>query len=275
MSHAASPPGENRADTGWYVYGVVAAAEGGALVEAPEGVDSSAGVAVIADGRLGAVASRVSLDEFGEGSLEENLRDAAWLEEKVRAHEAVLEAAVERTPVVPFRFGTIYRGREQVLAMLSEHREDFSAALERVRGRVELGVKAILDPERFAERRRADSGEGNEPQSAGRAYLLERQRERQLAEAAETFAAECARVSHERLSRAAEAARANPLRRPELAGGPGEMLLNGAYLLRVDEQERFRATLAELESRYAADGVVYALTGPWPPYNFVSPAEDT
>lgn len=268
MSGAATPPPEEADGGGWYVYGVVAASEADELVGTAGGVDATHPVMVVADENLGAIVSGVALDEFGEGVLEENLRDGAWLEEKVRAHEAVLEAALRLTAVVPFRFGTIYSRRQQVLGMLAAHEADFRAALERVRGRIELGVKAFLDLERFAERR-LEAGGPDEPHQSGRAYLLRKQLDRRLAEAAGAFASDCARVSHDRLAQAADDGRANPLQRPEVAGGPGQMVLNGAYLVRAENQELFRAALAELESRYAPDGVVYVLTGPWPPYNFV------
>src|SRR5205085_7347045 len=97
--------------------------------------------------------------------------------------EAVLELALARMPVVPFRFGTIYRAEEHVrqglreLAFLPE-------TLTRLRGTVELGVKGFLDLDRFDAAR---SGDEPAAESSGRAYLLRKQRERQLADERATF----------------------------------------------------------------------------------------
>jgi Gas vesicle synthesis protein GvpL/GvpF len=255
------------ASSGWYVYGVVPASQLAAdAFVTTKGVHPSGDIVLIADDDLAAITSDVPLTEFGEAAIAENLHDEAWLEEKVRAHEAVLEAALGRAPLVPFRFGTIYRSDEHVRNMLREN-AGLAEALERLRGTFELGVKAFLDVEQFERARGGDQ----EPEgaSSGRAYLLQKQRARRLAEDSAAFAAECAAVSHERLAAAAEDARANPRQRPEVSGREGEMILNGAYLVRAEGEGAFRQALAALEDSYAAEGVRYELTGPWPAYNFV------
>ena len=251
---------------GWYVYGVAAAA--GASDDwfaEGVGVDPSSPVTLVVDGSLAAIASAVSLDEFGQEELSANLHDPDWLESKARAHEAVLEAALEHVPLVPFRFGTIFRTRDQVVELL-RGRPDLEASLERLRGTTELGVKAFLDPERFEAGR---VQERSEP-SSGRAYLAKKQQDRQLAEERASFKVTCAQETFERLAAAAEDARSNPLQRPEVSGRRGEMVLNAAYLVRTSREEAFREALGQLEAAYAPQGVDFELTGPWPPYNFVA-----
>jgi hypothetical protein len=254
---------EQATDTGVYVYGVVV--EQDVPCEALAGivgVDGASQVGLVGDGALAAIVSRVPLEEFGDEAVERNLRDAEWLEAKVRAHQAVLESVLRDASIVPFRFGTIYRNDEQVRVMLRGHL-DLPDALARIAGRLELGVKAYLDPERFR------AAEPTAPEESGRAYMLRRQAERRLDEERELFRTQCAHESHERLSAAAEDARANALRHPNQPGEPGEMLLNGAYLVREEALHAFEQAIAELEQRFGDRGVSYAVTGPWPPYNFV------
>jgi hypothetical protein len=251
--------------SGWYVYGVVPVEADPGLFEKVQGVDRSQRVVLLADGPLAAIASSVPLTEFGEESIQERLHDPAWLEEKVRAHDAVLAAALGRAALVPFRFGTIYRGEDQVRAMLREHGE-LSTTLDRLRGKVELGVKGFLDPQRFAAHRAESAPEAE----GGRGYLLRKQAERDLTEARESFRAEHAQEAHKRLAAVAVEGRANPVQGPEVSGRPGEMFLNAAYLVPAADAERFRSALDELRSEHAAAGVEYELTGPWPPYNFVA-----
>ena len=254
---------ETAVGTGWYVYGVVPAESPSALLGGALGVDPAQPVVLLAEDGVAAVASGVLLDEFGEAGLDANLRDEAWLQQKACAHEAVLEAALGRVPLVPFRFGTIYRSAEHVRAMLREHA--FGEALARLAGTVELGVKALLDVESFGWAR---AGDAELAEGGGRAYLMRKQRERWLKDCRSLFGSECAHVAHERLTAAAEDGRANP---PRQLGEPGrEMILNGAYLVRTDGAAAFAAELSALEASYACDGVRFELTGPWPPYNFVS-----
>lgn len=246
-----------------YVYGVV---PGGTPAEVFAGVIGlGAGpVRLIEVDGVTAIASAVPLAEFDTDALERNLKDGAWLERQVQSHNRVLAAAVGKATVLPLRFGAIYRGDDHVRAMLIE-RTELAARLTRLEGLLELGVKAVLDPEalraRLSASRGVDAGEG-----AGRAYMLRRRLERELDKELRAFAGSCAEASHERLSAAAVEARANPVQAPEVAGG--EMILNGAYLVQSGQEEQLRRAVRELEERFAADAVTYELTGPWPPYNF-------
>jgi hypothetical protein len=267
---AVRPGGGGSRNSGLYVYGIVRAADAtGQIGMGARGVDPSAPVALLREGSLAAIVSEVSLAEFGQDVVVERIRDPSWLEEKVRAHEAVLDAALPRAPVVPFRFGTIFSEEEHVRRMLRE-RDHLRSTLDDLEGTVELGVKGFLDPERFAAAQ-AGQQERAEPASAGRSYLLRKQLEHRLAETREAFRAALAAESHDVLAGAARDARVNQLQRPETTGRSGEMFLNGAYLVESGREEGFREALTELESRHGEAGATYELTGPWPPYNFVEP----
>jgi hypothetical protein len=262
-----SAPSPGTAATAIYVYGVVAVEpSSAALFEDARGVDPASSTTLIAHAGLAAVAGHVSLDEFGEDALPANLRNAEWLEAKARAHDEVLAAAVGRTTVVPFRFGAIYETEDHVRAMLAERR-DLADALARLAGAVELGVNGYLDRERARARKAAQRGVGAAEEGTGRAYMERRRLERELDAEVGSFAAEVAQDAHERLAASAQDARVNPVR-PSVGRGRAEMVLNGAYLVSNANEEAFRASVAELETRYAEDGVAFELTGPWPPYNF-------
>jgi hypothetical protein len=250
---------------GWYVYGVVPAEASEEMFEDVAGVAGGQVALIDGGGKLAAIVSEVPLSEFGEDSIGENLRDPEWLAGRVRAHEAVLEAALRTAPVVPFRFGTIYRGEDHVRELLSDEGRRLAAVLERVRGRLELGVKGFLATPAVE----APARDAEEAPSAGRRYLEEKQRARRLAEEQAAQKAQWADESHRRLAAVAEVARANPIPPPELSGRDAEMFLNGAYLVPAEREGAFRNVLTELGDELGPSGVAYELTGPWPPYNFV------
>ena len=104
----------------------------------------------------------------------------------------------------------------------------------------------------------------------GSAYLIARRVERSVAEVADQVAAELAEAVHARLSDCAVDAVLNPPQNRELSGHEGDMLLNGAYLVETDRTAELRDLLAEMEQRHGDLGARLELTGPWPPYNFVS-----
>ena len=90
-----------------------------------------------------------------EGSLRDNLNDRAWLERTAREHEEVLQRALARSAVIPFRLCTIYESRDRVREFLATR----GAALVRV-CRVRQG---LLSP---ARRRGQCEGYGPVPGSA-------------------------------------------------------------------------------------------------------------
>ena len=48
------------------------------------------------------------------------------------------------------------------------------------------------------------------------------------------------------------------------------MLLNGAYLVAREREHEFEEASASLREQWEESGFELELTGPWPPYNFVS-----
>jgi Gas vesicle synthesis protein GvpL/GvpF len=244
---------ETATATGWYVFGIV---EAGARVD---------GVELVRNGDLAAIVSQVDLAEFGHEALRERLNDRAWLEDTALRHADVLQRVAAEHAVVPLRFGTIYDERSDVTGLLETRGDDFRAALEHVRDRVELGVKVWIDRARF-EHSLADAPEHEE--SAGRAYMLRKQNEqRAAAEAAERLA-QLAQGLHAQLSALAVDAVANRPQPRELTGRDETMLLNAAYLVPRGDT-RLEAGVAGLQAAYAELGVSFEITGPWPPHNFV------
>ena len=247
--------------TGWYVYGVVDAGR-------PVG-EHGGGIRLVGDDALAAVVAPVDLAEFDD--LAERLNDRDWLEQKVREHEAVLRKVASDGPVVPLRFGAVYRDLEDVSRLLAERREQFAADLERVRGCVELGVKGFVERsvlEDLLARERTQTAV-----APGRAYLERRQVQRDVSEEARTILADAARSMHARLL---EHSLAGAVSRPhsrELSGRDEEMFLNAAYLVPAAD-DSLRDAVAVLSQTYEPFAVSLEVTGPWPPYNFVGREEE-
>ena len=260
---------ERESACGQYVYGVAAA--GSQIPRDLAGVDPELPVRLVEDHQLAAIVSAVPLAEFGEEAIRENLNDVAWLEEKARSHEAVLEAALESTDaLVPMRLCTVFAAEEQICEMLEQERAVLLDALDRLAGKAEWGVKAFTDPlaiDRELATRMSGEEEGEVP--AGIAYLNRKRREARAREEAEEVADEWARLIHSRLANAAAEALLNPLQRPEPSGHDGEMLLNGVYLVGDDQADRFRERVEQVSDDFDRKGVEVILTGPWPAYNFV------
>jgi hypothetical protein len=179
----------------------------------------------------------------------------------------VLLAVAASTDVVPFRFGTICKTSDDLRALVGEREPGLVESLQRVRGRIEVGVKLWVDETRLAASLQPDAAAAP---SSGRAYLQARRAEQQRAADADAVVADVARDAYRRLCERAVAGVVNRPQPRELTGREERMLLNGAYFV-PDGDDDFAAELARLADEHGPRGVAYELTGPWPPYNFVPP----
>ncbi len=153
-------------------------------------------------------------------------------------------------------------GDQRVTDVLRRGYGQFEAALDRLTGRVELGVKVYL--EMPAE----PAGPAPASGSPGRDYLRRRQRQRhQRDDAWRRATATADRVAAALADLAVEHRRHRPQStRP--SGARGENILNAAYLVDARRAEQF----ADRARRLGADaaGVHVEVTGPWAPYSFAA-----
>jgi hypothetical protein len=223
-------------------------------------------------GDLAALVSEVPLTDYDDDRIREHLNDLAWVERTARLHEAVLDAALANTTIVPLRLCTIYRDRAGVEAMLDGDRATLASALNRLRGRSEWGLKVFAHRARVEEAVAGAVGGGADPaESEAAGYLRRKREERESGDRVDRLAAACAEACHGALAGVATAARVNPVQRPEAHGRDAEMVLNGVYLVDEDARNALRAQSEELRDEYGPLGFEIELTGPWPAYNFVVP----
>lgn len=242
--------------TGLYVYGVAAA---GTIDAPPPGpaIESSRPPGLVAAGSLTAIVSEVDVGELEGEALERNARDPEWLEAKVRAHEAVLDAALTKTTVVPMRFGAIFSSERGLRDMLTDNAAQFGRCLERVRDRSEWGVKV------HAAAAVVEEVATPAAPASGRDYLLRKKERLDARAGAAEAAAALARDVHAALSEiAAEAALVT-------ARSATPPVLNAAYLVDDGLREPFMQRVSELQLLHG-DPCTFEVTGPWPPYNFTS-----
>ena len=230
-----------------YVY-CLGDALGGAAFEGLAGV-GGARVRVLA---LGGFAALVS--EAGEEAT-------AVSEENLLAHNRVNAAALAVATPLPCRFGT--RAAPARLAeYVSGNEAAISAALARVRGCVEMGVKLMEKSEAGSRKSEVESGAGAaDPGAAGAgtAFLLKKRRELLGEEGARRRAAEAVAWLAEGVGGLA--------RETDARTSPSEAIfVRAAHLV---ERARVGDYRARLRALAAARGDLRLLaSGPWPPYSF-------
>jgi hypothetical protein len=205
-------------------------------------------------------------------------------------HEAVVERLMQTHTVLPMRFPTVFTSQEAVLAMMSQHHDSFREGLQRLHHQVEFGVKVLWprgegvpstgSGQALPALRRhgvpnAESCVG-EPQDArvtkeqgrdaratmsGRQYIQERYRRYQDRQALGEQAAQFGHGLDAALSTLATAKRLRKVVANAFA-------FDGVYLVDKDKGADFRRAFAE--ARRSEPGFYYLLSGPWPPYHFVT-----
>jgi hypothetical protein len=159
------------------------------------------------------------------------------------AHHRVVEQVHERfRACLPVRFPTRMADAEALQALLTRKQAELTRALERVRGRCELAITALW------------TSVPEVPQGgAGRRYLLQRQRQWQIAEAV-------ARAVEREMDDAAIEVQHTPMPRPGVA-------MSMAALVGREHAADLRQRLSIVSDR---DGVRILVNGPWPAYTFAS-----
>jgi Gas vesicle synthesis protein GvpL/GvpF len=185
----------------------------------------------VREGDLLAVVSRHD-DQPGEPAL-----DALWV------HERVVERIMAERAVLPMRFGTCLDDGDALRQVLAARGQEFLAALQRVRGRVEVSVRAMQPPGE-------QDGEPAPVATSGREYLEAKLRD-----------GRDARSLHDPLASLAVEVDRRPSRAPD-------ELLRASYLVDTAALARFRGAVEHLQRTHPS--VAILCTGPWPPYSFVA-----
>jgi Gas vesicle synthesis protein GvpL/GvpF len=164
--------------------------------------------------------------------------------DRLLEYQRVIQSLMERRSVLPARFGSRSSGRAELCELLERRYHQLLASLERVRGAVELALRAEWrDP--------SPASSGGRP-GDGTAYLLARVDLHRRATAV------ARRLDP--LATHARACQTRVLPRPELA-------VSSAYLIEPARLGEFAETLAEIDG--PAEPIDLVCTGPWPPYSFV------
>ena len=200
---------------------------------------------------------------------DEELSDPDAVAALALRHDAIVRRLFSQAPVLPIRFGTALTP-DAVRQLLASQGPRLSDALLDLAGASEWGLKASAD----ADAARA-AAEARSPRiqaidadlavsSAGRRYLLSRQRETALSE--ETHS-----LLEENLGQVVDALDAHARGSLLLPAPPGqpEFVLNAAFLVDAAQQRAFDETFDRLAADQRSKGVSLQLSGPWPPYNFV------
>lgn len=264
------------AEGGWYLYGVT---ERVPKVSADGSIAHLVGledqpVSAIQIGDLAAIVTPVSVENYSPEALSIRASDAAWLEAMVRGHNDVIDAVHAQTTILPAKFGSVYGQIEDLRQALQPAEQALRDQLARVRETDEWAVHVYADRAAIEDDVAAHDSNvlslrsqlaGARP---GRAFFLQRKLSDELAAATDAALHGAAQQAHAQLGTYALDVDVSPTARTTDRGIGRVEILRAAYLVRRDDTDDFLEAAGTFGNTDPALEV--EVTGPWPPYSFVS-----
>lgn len=169
--------------------------------------------------------------------------------DRVRAHNAVVEASAETSTPLPMRFGQWFETEAALSAALDARQPGLERALDRVREAMEFGVRII---ERGGAERPAPD------RSTGKAYLEALARREEEAERSRRRGAQVAAELRSFLG--------SVVRAQEVRPGGSDALVSIAHLVGRHDTGTYNTRLRTFSLRWP--DLRFVFSGPWPPYGF-------
>lgn len=186
-------------------------------------------------------------------------------QEHILKHEEVVEKLMESFTVLPVSFLTLFKKEDDVLLMMQEYYSDFRENLDRLRNKVEFGIKIIWPGEtiknRIIEASKKFNADVTIPDnSPGKSFAKEKFEKYKIDKEFAEEADRCIALLDDFFSRFITEKKLEKLKSDNL-------LLNAYYLVEKEKQVDFKEAFER--TRSTPGDLKFLLSGPWPPYNFI------
>ena len=197
---------------------------------------------------------------YSGDAVELRLRDLDWVARCGTAHHAVADELAQKHAVVPFRLFTLFSSEEKARTALSRRAPRIAAALKRVAGKAEWVLRISGSPKPASDSTRADA----DAEDSGTSFLKRKAAARQaVAETAQRVREDSQKVFDTLAAIASESTHR------DVDPGAG-LALDAAFLVASRRLPAFKRALSKTAEWLLSAGCRVSLTGPWPPYSFVS-----
>lgn len=221
---------------------------------------------------VGAVLSMVPIEDFCGPAAEANLQNLAWVGPRACQHEHVIEKVMSHSPVFPARFGTIFLSLTSLEAFLQKHHDTILQFLDQQTDNEEWSVKGMLDQAKAMENRFSaaikEKGDSFDSLPQGARYFQEKFIRNNIEKELKNSSHEiCSKVIITLKSYAPVFCERKTMSR-DVTGSGMDMIRNWAFVIPRNVINDFHDCIARANADYAHQGIVFELSGPWPPYSF-------
>lgn len=218
----------------------------------------------------------VSPDEFTEENLKKNFANLSWIETNAREHIDIITSIMKYRAVIPFKFGTIFKSEESLEQFIKDYSPSLAENFEAIQGKEEWSVKVYCDKKTLGKQVPEFSGDVSilEEQilksSPGKAFLLKRKKAELIEQEVEKLMKINGQKCFDEYKKICEAVRVNNLLPRELTERDDDMILNTTLFINKQNIKDFIHTANLQQEKYQSLGFSFEVTGPWPPFSFVS-----
>jgi hypothetical protein len=233
-----------------------------AIVSKEAAVDL-AGIHAIGGGKLGSVRRAVREDLRVDAIVSDAPVDLRGKRRDLLAHEAVLVRLAEQGTLLPMRFGAVATDEVALFAGLEANERRYLELLEAVDGRVEFNVKAVPDEISFIAAAAREPAVRSANEAATREQTQQRRIElgQRVADAVARRTRSCGDAVFSRLRPLAVTATS--------MDSQDRYALNASFLIDRASVGQFTTAVNDVQ-RSVSPGLELIVTGPLPPYSFVS-----
>ena len=245
--------------TATYVYCLVRSPRVPSLRGVPRSVPGAGPVRLISvDRGVWAAVADAPLEQFTGAELQKSLQDVEVIAAHALAHASVVEFFFRRAPVIPLKLFTLFSSDDTARAHLHQQAPKLTRMFAALRGLEEWGIR-IVAGEVEAESARS--------LSSGRDYLQVKKRLHEQTIAPPQSAVRTLNGALTSIAKAAAKTRKETFPPP----GKGRPYVTGAsYLVKSSRRGTWKKQIAKTAEELAAKGHRLEMSGPWPPYHFVS-----
>ena len=221
---------------------------------------------------IAAVVSVVSLDEFYGPSAESRMQDLSWVGPRACRHEEIIERVMCFAPVLPAHFGTLFSSFENLEKLLHKNYDNIRRFLDQMKDKEEWSVKVLLDREKAKEKQINEALVREAEQLAsltpGKRYFQEQRIRTDVEKELNSWLKEvCEKTTRDLNSFATDFYDRKSILHG-VNGSDGVIIRNWALLVSRIVKVDFRARIDLTNIDLSPQGLVFELSGPWPPYSF-------
>ncbi len=228
---------------------------------------------------LYAIGKTVRSSEYSQENLKKGFSDLPWIETQTREHVQVICEVMKHCVVLPCKFATVFTSVENMENFVREYAPSLKENLRCVADKEEWSVKIYCDRDKLNEKIGEISEKVNSfeqeiiKSKPGKAFLLKRKKAELLETEAELILQNYGRQCFSQFQDISEQIKLNTLLPREATERTYDMIFNAAFLIHKQRIETMLNLAEHLQTSYRNVGMFLDVTGPWPPFSFISMKE--